>query len=450
MHDASLLVGRAYCGRVLEALQRGIGDVTVDGHRLRGDELAGAVGAVASRVAGLPRVAVVAERSLQSVVAIAGVLAAGGCAIPVNPSSGADEQHHLLTDAAPDLVMAADDIDLGARAELPTYPPVDESPALIVYTSGTTGPPKGAVVSRRAVAACLDGLAFVWSQSADDVLAHALPLFHVHGLVLGTLGPLRHGARLVITPQFGPVAQASVYFAVPTMWSRLDDATLASMSTARLLVSGSAALPAPVFARVRSSTGRALVERYGLTESLIVTAARPNDVRTPGRVGHPLPTVGLRIANADESGMGEVELNGPTLFSGYLNRSDATAATLTDDGWLRSGDLGAWDDTAGLQLFGRLATDLIKTGGFKVGAGEVEDALLAHPSVVEAAVTGEPDDDLGERIIAWVVAHDGVDSRALSDHVARRLAPHKRPRDVRFVDSLPRNDLGKVQKARLR
>jgi len=435
---------------MLDALHRGVADVTVDGYRLRGEELAGAVGAVATRVAGLPRVAVVADRSLQSVVAIAGVLVSGGCAVPVNPSSGPDERRHVLTDASPDLVLTADHIDLDARATLPSYPSVDESPALVVYTSGTTGAPKGAVVSRRAIAACLDGLAHVWSQSADDVLAHALPLFHVHGLVLGTLGPLRHGARLVVTPQFTAVEEASVYFAVPTMWSRVDDAGLTSMSSARLLVSGSAALPAPVFDRVRGSTGHALVERYGLTESLIVTAARASDDRTPGRVGHPLPGVGLRIANSDESGMGEVELNGPTLFSGYLNRPEATRAALTDDGWLRSGDLGSWDDDRGLQLFGRLATDLIKTGGFKVGAGEVEDALLAHPSVAEAAVTGEPDDDLGERIVAWVVSREPVEAQALIDHVAQSLAPHKRPRAVHFVDALPRNALGKLQKAQLR
>jgi fatty acid CoA ligase FadD36/malonyl-CoA/methylmalonyl-CoA synthetase len=148
--------------------------------------------------------------------------------------------------------------------------------------------------------------------------------------------------------------------------------------------------------------------------------------------------------------MGEVELSGPTLFSGYVNRPEATRAALTDDGWLRSGDLGAWDDRAGLQLFGRIATDLIKTGGFKVGAGEVEDALLAHPAVAEVAVLGEPDDDLGERIVAWVVTQDVVDADTLIEHVAHTLAPHKRPRDVRFIDVLPRNALGKLQKAQLR
>jgi len=435
---------------VLKALERGEADVAVGNARLRGDDLAGAVGAVARRADGLTRVAVVADSSLASVVAVAGVLAAGGCVVPLNPASGTEERRHVIADAMPDAVITSDDVDLSARAPLP--PPVDreDQPAFVIYTSGTTGAPKGAIVSRRAVMSCLDGLAAVWAQSADDVLAHALPLFHVHGLVLGTLGPLRHGARLVITQRFMPIADANVYFAVPTMWSRLDDGDLQAMSTARLLVSGSAALPAPVFDRVRALTGHALVERYGLTESLIVTAARLAGVRAPGRVGRPLPGVGLRIAGPDDNGMGEVQLSGPTLFSGYLNRPDATAAATTSDGWLRSGDLGAYDDDSGLRLFGRLATDLIKTGGFKVGAGEVEDALLSHPAVAEAAVVGEPDDDLGERIVAWVVAQDAVDADMLVAHVAQALAPHKRPRAVRFVDALPRNALGKVQKKKLR
>jgi fatty acid CoA ligase FadD36/malonyl-CoA/methylmalonyl-CoA synthetase len=435
---------------MLDALERGVADITVADVRLRSDDLTGAVGAVAQRVQGLPRVAVVADSSLATVVAVAGVLAAGGCVVPLNPAAGIDERRHVLADAAPDAILTAEDIDLHDRAELPAPVTAPEHVAFVIYTSGTTGPPKGVMVPRRAVTSCLDGLAMVWEQSADDVLVHALPLFHVHGLVLGTLGPLRHGSRLVITHRFMPVAGATVYFAVPTMWSRLDGADLTAMSTARLLVSGSAALPAPVSDRVRAHTGHALVERYGLTESLIVTAARPGDVRSPGRVGRPLPDVGLRIVDADDNGMGEVQLSGPTLFSGYLNRPDASAAALTADGWLRSGDLGRYDDPSGLQLFGRLATDLIKTGGFKVGAGEVEDALLTHPAVAEAAVVGEPDDDLGERIVAWVVRQDTVDADTLVTHVAHTLAPHKRPRAVRFVDALPRNPLGKVQKKLLR
>jgi fatty acid CoA ligase FadD36/malonyl-CoA/methylmalonyl-CoA synthetase len=305
------------------------------------------------------------------------------------------------------------------------------------------------VLPRRAVAACLDGLAAAWQWDRDDVLSHALPLFHVHGLVLGTLGPLRHGSRLVVRPRFEPVPAATMYFAVPTMWSRLSDDRLRLLRSARLLVSGSAALPTQVFDRVHAASDHRLVERYGLTETLIVTAARPDEDRAPGRVGRPLPGVSLRIAGPDEDGLGEVQIRGATLFTGYLNRPDATAAATTSDGWFSTGDLAIYDDARGLRLFGRMATDLVKTGGFKVGAGEVEDALLAHPAVAEAAVTGEPDDDLGERIVAWVVTHEPVDPAVLIAHVAQALAPHKRPREVRFVDALPRNPMGKVQKSLL-
>lgn len=434
---------------MLTALHAASADVTIGDERLGGRQLAGAVGAVASTLTPGTRVAVVAEPTLQTAVAVAGALAAGACVVPLNPTAGEMERTHVLRDATPDVVLRPDDVDLAARAPLPPPPPVDESPGLVVYTSGTTGLPKGVVIARRAIVACLDGLASAWSWSDRDVLAHALPLFHVHGLVLGTLGPLRIGSRLVRTATFSPVQSASVYFAVPTMWSRLDDDVLRAMHAARLLVSGSAALPAPVFDRVREATGHTLVERYGLTESLIVTAARLDDDRAPGRVGRPLEGVGLRIADADDSGLGEVHLSGPTLFTGYLNRPDATQAAMTPDGWLRTGDLGRYDDETGLRLLGRLASDLIKTGGYKVGAGEVEDALLTHPAVVEVAVTGEPDDDLGQRIVAWVVARDSVAPQVLVDHVAHALAPQKRPREVRFVDALPRNPMGKVQKAQL-
>jgi acyl-CoA synthetase (AMP-forming)/AMP-acid ligase II len=436
---------------VLTALSTATADVTVGGVRLRGDELAGAVGACAARLVGQDRVAVVATPTMQTVVAVAAGLVAGVTVVPMNPAAGAAERAHVLADARPSLVLTDADVDLDVRAPLPTTEDDGARPALVVYTSGTTGRPKGSMLPRRAIAACLDGLATAWSWCERDVLAHALPLFHVHGLVLGTLGPLRLGSRLVRTASFGAVPEASMYFAVPTMWGRLDDSALSEMRTARLLVSGSAALPARVFDRAREHSGQLLVERYGLTESLIVTAASPLDAdRRPGQVGRPITGVGLRIADADESGLGEVQLTGPTLFDGYLNRPDATTAAFTADGWFRTGDLGRYDGERGLRLLGRLATDLVKTGGFKVGAGEVEDALLSHPSVAEVAVTGEPDDDLGERIVAWVVCAEPVAADALVHHVATTLAPHKRPREVRFLDTLPRNAMGKVQKSALR
>jgi fatty acid CoA ligase FadD36/malonyl-CoA/methylmalonyl-CoA synthetase len=384
---------------------------------------------------------------MQTVVAVAAALTAGGTVVPVNPAAGEQEVAHLLDDAQPDVVVDGTEVDLSARR---VCEPVDSPlPALVVYTSGTTGPPKGAVLSRSAVMACLDGLASRWDWNDDDVLAHSLPLFHVHGLVLGTLGPLRIGTRLVRTERFMPVEGATVHFGVPTMWSRVLDDELHAMSGTRLLVSGSAALPAPVFERVRALSGVALVERYGLTESLIVTAASLSEDRRPGQVGRPIDGVDLRVADADESGLGEVHLRGPTLFDGYLNRVDATTAAYTDDGWFRTGDLGRYDGERGLRLLGRLATDLIKTGGFKVGAGEVEDALLTHRAVREVAVLGSPDDDLGERIVAYVVADSAVSGDDLIAHVATRLAPHKRPRAVHFVSELPRNAMGKVQKSRL-
>ena len=219
-----------------------------------------------------------------------------------------------------------------------------------------------------------------------------------------------------------------------------------AVSRARLLVSGSAALTAVDHARLHRLTGLAVRERYGLTETLIHTAARADEPVEPGTVGRPLAGTEIRLAREDAGDdLGAVEVRGPGLFSGYLGGSDPTPA----DGWFRTGDIGRWTASRALALVGRKSTDLIKSGGFKIGAGEIENALLEHPAVTEAAVLGVPDDDLGERVVAFVVASDRTDADALVDHVADLLAPHKRPREVRFVDALPRNDMGKVVKSRL-
>jgi malonyl-CoA/methylmalonyl-CoA synthetase len=255
-------------------------------------------------------------------------------------------------------------------------------------------------------------------------------------------------------------------FGVPTMYHRLgrqaeadSGAAIADgLRSARLLVSGSAALPAPEFERIRRLTGQEIVERYGMTETLMNLAVRADGVRRPGRVGIPVPGVDVRLVDdnghelegSDGETMGDVVVRGPNLFSAYLNRPEATAEALRE-GWFHTGDLAARDPDGYWRIVGRRATDLIKTGGYKVGAGEVEVALLDHPRVLEAAVTGEPDPDLGERIIAWVVPDGRRDSleQELTAHVAGELAPHKRPREVRFLDELPRNALGKVIKQQL-
>jgi malonyl-CoA/methylmalonyl-CoA synthetase len=227
---------------------------------------------------------------------------------------------------------------------------------------------------------------------------------------------------------------------------------------ARLLVSGSAALPASDHERMTRATGHAVIERYGMTETLMNCAMRAGDEPRPGSVGPPVDGVELRLVEDDGGGaipagvtetVGEIHVRGPNLFLEYLNRADATAEVLRD-GWFTTGDMATRDADGVVRLVGRRATDLIKSGGYKIGAGEIEGALLEHPAVAEAAVTGEPDDDLGERIVAWVVpAGERPDTRELADHVAGLLAPHKRPRVVRFLDELPRNDMGKVLKREL-
>jgi malonyl-CoA/methylmalonyl-CoA synthetase len=194
-----------------------------------------------------------------------------------------------------------------------------------------------------------------------------------------------------------------------------------------------------------------VIERYGMTETLMLCAARSDGGARPGTVGLPLPGVELRLAD-EADGIGEIQVRGPNLFSGYLNRPDATAAAFTEDGWFRTGDMASRDADGQVRIVGRKATDLIKSGGYKIGAGEIENALLDHPGVREAAVTGEPDADLGERIVAWVVPTDPQsppEKAELTNHVAAQLAPHKRPRVVHYLPELPRNDMGKIMKRAL-
>jgi malonyl-CoA/methylmalonyl-CoA synthetase len=453
-------------------------------------ELAGAARRVAAEVGDAGRLAVFAENSLETCVAAVGALLAGVPFVPVNPKAGERELEHIVRDSAPEIVLAGPgtdlpaalaavrrlDVDASARTEaggaaLPPEP-ASEEPAVIVYTSGTTGPPKGAVLPRRAISSNLDALAGAWAWTGDDVLAQALPLFHVHGLILGILGPLRLGGTVhhlgrfsseVMAAELG--GEATMMFGVPTMYHRLaadaerDPEIGRAASRARVLVSGSAALPASEHARLERLTGQKVVERYGMSETLMNTAVRIDGDRRPGTVGPPLEGVDIRLVDddgapievSDDETVGEIQVRGPNLFLEYLNRPDATAEVMRD-GWFATGDMATRAPDGYLRIVGRRATDLIKSGGYKIGAGEIESALLEHPGVGEVAVTGEPDDDLGERIVAWVVPAEGAEKpgeQDLADHVARLLTPHKRPRVVRYLDELPRNAMGKVMKKRL-
>ena len=451
-------------------------------------ELARCARGLAAELTGTARLAVLAEPRIETAVAVIGALVAGVPVVPINPKSGSSELAHIVGDAEPETIAVApgsavpEAFDGRRRVEISlerdlsgnggALPDLgDENPALIVYTSGTTGRPKGAVLPRRSIASNLDGLAEVWGWTDADVVAHGLPLFHVHGLVIGILGPVRRGGTAFHLGRFSPESvqealsgPATMLFGVPTMYRRLADAAADSpglaraLGGARLLVSGSAALPASEHARIEELTGRGVVERYGMTETLMNTAVHADATPAPGTVGPPLPGVEVRLVDedgavlegADDETIGEIQVRGPNLFLEYLNRPDATAEAMRD-GWFTTGDMATRTADGYIRLVGRRATDLIKSGGYKIGAGEIEGCLREHPAVEDAAVTGEADDDLGERVVAWVVVREGasVEEAELINHVAGLLAPHKRPRDVHFLDELPRNDMGKVQKARL-
>jgi len=444
--------------------------VTIAGATMTRGDLFGAASVVAQRVRGADAAAVDATPSVETIVATLGCLLAGVPVVPVPPDSGVVERRHILNDSGATIWLGdrPEDssvehvpVDATERVDPSSEVIPSDATALVMYTSGTTGPPKGARISHRAIAACLDGLADAWDWTVDDVLVHGLPLFHVHGLVLGVLGALRVGSPLVHTGKPTPEGYAraverdagSLLFGVPTVWSRIaSDPTCArTLGAARLLVSGSAPLPIPVREALAARSGQVPVERYGMTETLITLAQRHDRPRRPGSVGVPLPGVDARIVGedgtvvpADGTTSGDLQVRGSTLFDGYGNRP----ATLDADGWFSTGDVATVDETGEYRIVGRAATDLIKSGGYRIGAGEIEDSLLGFGTVREVAVVGIADDDLGQRIVAFVVTEDGLpgDPDALIDHVAKELSRHKRPREIRFVDSLPRNSLGKVQK----
>ncbi|ORA82038.1 acyl-CoA synthetase [Mycobacterium malmoense] len=446
--------------------------VRIDGAVLSRGDLVGAATSVAERVAGAERVAILATPTASTVLAITGCLIAGVPFVPVPADVGAAERRHMVTDSGVRAWLGPESEDPEGLPHIPVrvharswhrYPePSPDATAMVIYTSGTTGLPKGVVLSRRAIAADLDALAQAWQWTPDDVLVHGLPLFHVHGLVLGLLGSLRIGNRFVHTgkptPDAYAAARGTLYFGVPTVWSRVaaDASAAEALRPARLLVSGSAPLPVPVFDRLAELTGHRPVERYGASESLITISTRVDGERRAGWVG--LPLAGVQTRLLDDNGdpvphdgetVGRLQVRGPMMFDGYLNRPEATAEAFDADGWYRTGDVAVVDSEGMHRIVGRESVDLIKSGGYRIGAGEIETALLGHPGVQEVAVVGLPDEDLGQRIVAFVVGSSELRAGELIDYVARELSVHKRPREVRIVDALPRNAMGKVLKKQL-
>jgi malonyl-CoA/methylmalonyl-CoA synthetase len=410
-----------------------------------------------------------AQTSLELVTAHVAALRSGIVVVPANTAYREREIHAIVADARPAAALV-DDVDRAAwvraaagddvvivdpAVELPDADPegLDTAspgdPALIGYTSGTTGRPKGAVLSHSNLLAGSEAVGIAWRWTEADRLVLALPLFHAHGLLVGLHGTLLAGASAVLIPQFDPDAvlaavaprAATLFFGVPTMYHRLARSSrVGELTRLRLCVSGSAPLPAELHRLVAAATGQQILERYGMTETLMNVSNPYDGERRPGSVGLPLPGVELRLTEGDE---GEILLRGPNVFSGYWDRPAATAEAFAD-GWFCTGDLGSLDADGYLRLLGR-SKELIISGGLNVYPREVEDVLLEHPAVAEVAVVGAPSDEWGEVVTAFVVpADDRPSGDELMAFAAERLAPFKRPRAVHFTDALPRNALGKV------
>jgi malonyl-CoA/methylmalonyl-CoA synthetase len=429
------------------------------------------------------RVAVQIEKSPLTVLLYLACIRAGAVLVPMNPAYTDNEVAYLLGDAEPRLfvrdpdrtavgapmtTLTADASGAGSladaaaveSAEFEDVNPGPDDLAAIVYTSGTTGRPKGAMLSQRNLASNAATLHRIWGFGPDDVLLHALPVFHVHGLFVATNCVLANGTGMVFLPRFEPdsvLAQfdrCTVMMGVPTYYTRLlahPGLTERACRTMRLFISGSAPLLATTHDEFRARTGHAILERYGMTETGMLTSNPLDGERRPGTVGRPLPDVEVRVVSPRTEGIGDIEVRGPNVFSGYWRRPDLSASEFRADGFFRTGDVGGIDEDGYLSIVGR-SKDVVISGGLNVYPKEIEDVLDQVPGVVESAVVGIPDPDLGEAVVAVVVAEPSVtlDEDELRAAARLRLAGFKVPKRVHIVEALPRNAMGKVEKARLR
>ena len=439
------------------------------------------------------RVAVGLANSPDLVAVVLGVIHAGAVLVPLNPAYSADELTYIVADAGarvaivhsehatmlmdaplPDLSLILDSTEGLTGPARAVVRRETETAALIVYTSGTTGRPKGAVLSHRALLSNLTTVARAWQWTENDRLLLTLPCFHLHGLGLGIMASFLVGSsvalrrRFVLEEVLDDLArvQATMFFAVPTIYNRLvslpaETFAQHDLRRMRLWVSGSAPLSAATYERFRERTGFALMDRYGMTECGFVLSTPYDQARRAGVVGFPLPGIAVRIVDPDAASagrivdvadgvQGEIIIRGANLFSGYWNRPDDTRQALLD-GYLRSGDLAVREADGMIRIVGRSSVDIIKTRGFKVGAVEIEDCLQRHPDVQEVAVVGVPDADQGERVVAAVTlkATARVSAEGLRTYARDHLAPHKVPSEVIFIDEIPRTGPGKFKKKEL-
>lgn len=432
------------------------------------------------------RVAFMAQAGFEYAAIQWGIWRAGGIAVPLSVHATPPELEHVLADSDAEILVASRGqgarlADLGKRlwlagdamkaatVPLPEIPP--ERRAMILYTSGTTSKPKGVVSTHAQLQAQIEALVDAWEWRADDRIPLFLPLHHIHGIV-NVLGcALWSGALVETFPRFDaevvlPRVAAGAYtlfMAVPTIYARLTSqlenggpaaaAILRGFAGLRLMVSGSAALPAGLHRRWAALTGQVLLERYGMTETGMMISNPLHGERRSGAVGQPLPGVEIRLRGeqGEAIGMdgepGEIQVRGPAVFREYWRQAEATAASF-QDGWFRTGDMAVLEEGY-YRILGRLSVDIIKSGGYKLSALEIEAALLDHPAIRECAVVGLHDETWGETVAVAAALESGEPALALADlqHWGKdRLSTYKLPRHLLLVDRLPRNAMGKVAK----
>jgi malonyl-CoA/methylmalonyl-CoA synthetase len=433
---------------------------------------------VGSGVAPGDRVALQTEKSVEAVMVYLGVLKAGAVFLPLNSAYTRAEVDYFIGDAAP-RVFVTDAQAFRAEADaadplLTTVERADDHLASLIYTSGTTGRSKGAMLSHGNLAANARALHAIWGFSPDDVLLHALPIFHVHGLFVAMHCAFLSGAPMVWLPKFDDaqvmagLAKSTVMMGVPTFYTRLlgnPQFTAERTAHMRLFISGSAPLLESTFAEFEARTGKRILERYGMSEAVIITSNPLDGARIPGSVGYPLPGVDLRIGGGDAPSVasgdtspasgggttGVLQIKGPSVFSGYWEMPEKTAQEFTADGWFITGDVGRQDPDGRVWISGR-AKDLIISGGYNVYPKEIELILDELAGVTESAVIGVPHPDFGEGVVAVVIAGKGeaLNEAAIIAECRGQLAAYKSPKRIVFVDELPRNTMGKVQKNLLR
>jgi long-chain acyl-CoA synthetase len=423
-------------------------------------------------------VALAMPNRVELIIALFAAWRLGAAATPVNPALTPTEMQYQVDDAGAKVVIGdgleldATVVDVDALAAEPSIhrAPVESRPAalaLLIYTSGTTGKPKGVMLDHANIAAMCDMTRAGLGITAVDHSLLILPLFHVNGIVVGTLTPLLAGGRVTVAGRFSPKTfvefleriRPTYFSAVPAIYAMLTSipaAETADTSSLRIVVCGAAPMPAELIARVEDVLGVALVEGYGLSEGSCASTLNPYDgVRKPGTVGLPLPGQEVRVVDqlgtpVPQGERGEIVIRGANVMRGYLNRPEDTAKTIVD-GWLHTGDVGVFDEDGYLRIVDRIK-DMIIRGGENIYPKEIETALYSHDGVLEAAVVGRPDDVLGEVVLAYVAVRPApaVMVEELEALCAQRLAKYKRPVGIQILAALPKNPIGKIDKPALR